>query len=112
MPRAVGGRSADGFAGRLRNYIQFTLRRRLAEEDETVPDMADRPTQIPTTEAAFRLFRHVMVICAVIDGRIFARDLHGLDDDSRKVLRLLDIHPSVFTTPRQKYHDAWTGRPE
>jgi len=86
----------------VRNYIQWTLRRRLAEEDETLPNMNDQPTNKPTTESAFRLLVHVAVVLIVVGGTVVQRLLHGLNEHARKVLRLLDVSVGVFTRPRRK----------
>jgi len=85
----------------VRNYIQWTLRSRLAEEDETLPNMNKQPTQTPTTESAFWLFAHVAVVLVIDSGIVVRRMLDGLTDHGRKVLRLLDIPEAVFTTPRR-----------
>jgi len=85
----------------VRNYIQWTLRSRLAEEDETLPNMNKQPTQTPTTESAFWLFAHVAVVLVIDSGIVVRRMLNGLTDHGRKVLRLLDIPEAVFTTPRR-----------
>jgi len=83
----------------VRNYIQWTLRRRLAEEDETLPNMNDQPTSTPTTESAFRLFAHVAVVLVIVEGRVVDRILSGMSIHVRKILRLLDVPVSAFTTP-------------
>ena len=82
----------------VRNYIQWTLRRRLAEEDETLPNMNDQPTSTPTTESAFRLFAHVAVVLVIVEGRVVDRILSGMSIHVRKILRLLDVPVSAFTT--------------
>jgi len=96
----------------VRNYIQWTLRRRLEEEDETLPNMNDQPTQKPTTESAFRLFVHVSVVLVYVYGTVVQRLLHGLTDHAKKVLRLLNVPVHAFTRPRRKPGFAWARSQE
>jgi transposase len=83
----------------VRNYIQFTLRRRLTETGATVPDRKRRPTQSPTTETAFLSFAAASVVRILADGVLLQRRLAGLSDGARTILRMFDIDESVFTTP-------------
>jgi transposase len=85
----------------VRNWIQFTLRRKLAEADDTIPNMNNQPTTKPTTEVAFWHFLTVSTVLVVVDGRVVQRVLGGMNEHTEKILRLLGIPASVFTTPRK-----------
>jgi len=86
----------------VRNYIQWSLRSRLREKDQTLPNMNDQPTQQPTTEAAFRLFAHVAVVLVVDGDRVVRRIIDGVTTHVRHVLALLDMTVEVLTRPRKK----------
>jgi transposase len=85
----------------VRNYIQFTLRQRLADAERTVLDRKRRPTQSPTTETALLRFAGVMGLRIEVDGQV-ARQVHGLTSHCLTVLQMLDVPVDVFTTVRQK----------
>lgn len=86
----------------VRNWMESTVRRRLKETNDTLPDMNDRPSSRPTAEATLRHFQFVSTILVRVDGRVLQRRLHALDDTGRKILRLLGFSPEIFTTPRRK----------
>jgi len=86
----------------VRNYIQWALRDRLAEQDEHLPNMNDQPTQKPTTESAFRLFTHVSVVLVVTSGTVVRRIIQGTTPHTRKVLQLLNMPADLLTRPRLK----------
>jgi len=87
----------------VRNYLQFTLRKRLLEEDEKVPYYGRRPpTQKPTAEVVLNLFAGVQVVHVTMDEEVVERRLAHLSDAARKVLDLLDVAVEVFTRVREK----------
>ena len=83
----------------VRNYVQFELRRRLAETGDTVPDRLLKPTQKPTTETAMIAFAAVTVVHVTLAGTPLGRKLTPLSPAARTVLRMLRIDEGVFTTP-------------
>lgn len=83
----------------VRNYIQFELRRRLAETDETIPDRLEKPTQKPTTETAFIPFATVTVVHVTLNGTPLGRRRTPLPEAARTVLRMLGIDEGVFLKP-------------
>ena len=86
----------------VRNWMEYRIREELAFREDTLPDMNDRPTARPTTEAAMRMFDLVQVaIIEVGDGKMY-RQLHQLTDRGRKVLDILGMSAEIFTTPRCK----------
>ena len=94
----------------VRNYIQFTLRQRLAETGETVPDRLDRPTQGPTTETAFLSFGPAIVLHARDPVRGVQRTVLKLSEPARTILRMLGIDESVFTDPPPRIFPSASGR--
>jgi len=83
----------------VRNYVQFTLRRRLPDTGETVPDRLNKPTQSPTTETAFLSFAAATVLITHNPVNGLRRSILKLTEAARTVLRMLDIDESVFTDP-------------
>ena len=92
----------------VRNWMEGTLRAKLAETGQTLPDMNDRPTARPSAEAAMRLFALVQGVHVHIDGRLVARQVHRLSVDAERVIRLLGFEPSIYWTPRRKL-PKWAG---
>jgi transposase len=93
----------------VRNWIEGTLRARLAETQGTLPDMNDRPTPRPSAEAAMRLFALVQGVQVRFDGHVTQRQVHRLSPAAEKVLQLLGIPVSVFWEPRVKLGGAGGG---
>jgi transposase len=85
----------------VRNYIQFTLRRRLAETDSTVLDRKKRDTQSPTTETALLRFAGLTGVIIHVQGQVL-RQVHGLTEHCLTVLAMLRIPVDAFTTVRRK----------
>lgn len=92
----------------VRNWIEGTLRAKLAESGQSLPDMNDRPTARPSAEAAMRLFALVQGVHVHMDGRLVARQVHRLSADAEKVIVLLGFEPSIYWTPRRKL-PKWAG---
>jgi len=86
----------------VRNYIQWRLRSQLQINNETLPNMNNQHNQRPTTESAFRLFQHIVVILVEVGGKIVQRLLQGIDEHVLHVLDLLDMPLSIYTQPRRK----------
>lgn len=86
----------------VRNWIEGTLRARLAERGEKLPDMNDRPTSRPSAEAAMRLFALVQGIQVSVDAQIVNRQVHRRTPDAERGLALLDMAPAVDWTPMRK----------
>jgi transposase len=84
----------------VRNYLQFTLRRRLVEEKQTVPDRLGKPTQSPTTETAMIPFEAAQSVRIVAEGRPAVRIVIGLTPAARTVLQVLGVDETLFTKPR------------
>ncbi len=83
----------------VRNYIQFELRKQLAETGATIPDRLKKPTAKPTTEVAWLPFAHVMVLRVVAGGRTLPRKLQDMNEHGRTVLRMLALDEAIFRTP-------------
>jgi len=97
----------------VRNYIQFTLRQRLADTGEAVPDRLDKPTQSPTTETAFLPFAPAMVLTTDDPIQGVRRTILKLTEAARTVLRMLFVEESVFTNPPHRiFPSAGGGNPE
>ena len=58
----------------VRNYIQFTIRARLAETGKALPDRKGRPTQHLTTETALMSMSKAAVVLVVLGGRVVQRE--------------------------------------
>jgi len=88
----------------VRNYIEFTVRDRVAARPSrtTLPNMDNRPTRKPSTENVFWLFRRVGVVFVRRGGVLVERRLSGLDDHCKLALELLEVPVSAFTTPRKR----------
>ena len=86
----------------VRNYLQFTLRRRLAETGATVPDRVKKPTRMPTAETAIIAFARIASVCLYTNGRLARRDVTPLGVAAKTILRLLGIPESIFTSPRPR----------
>lgn len=87
----------------VRNYLQFELRRCLAEAGEVILYYdRRRKTAVPTAEVAMDLFEGAAVLHIRTDDRLTERRLDRLSDGARDVLRHLSVPVSVFTQPRQK----------
>lgn len=86
----------------VRNWIEGTIRARLAERGEKLPDMNDRPTSRPSAEAAMRLFALVQGVQVSVGDQIVKRQVHRLTPVAERVLELLDMEPAIYWTPRTK----------
>lgn len=89
--------------------MEGTLRAKLAETGQTLPDMNDRPTAPPSADAAMRLFALVQGVHVHIDGRLVARQVHRLSVDAEGVSMQLEFQPSIYWAPRRrlpKWRDA------
>lgn len=80
----------------VRNWIQWKIRSRLVETDETVPNLLGRPTQKPTTENVFGFFGNVLTIVTEVGGFAVGRRVFGLNDTCLQVLRLLGFSRKIF----------------
>ena len=83
----------------VRNYIQFTLRRRLEETGNTVLDRKKKPTSNPTTETALLRFAGV-IVTRLTRGTEEVRQVSGLTDHCRTVLAMLKVPEDAFTRVR------------
>lgn len=92
----------------VRNYIQFTLRRRLAETKETVLDRKKNPTRNPTTETALLRFAGVVGLRIEVGDHV-VRQVHGIDAHCLTVLEMLRVPIEAFTMPHGKFQP--TGPP-
>ena len=95
----------------VRNYMQWEIRRRLAETDQTLPNMNKQPTARPTTENIFHYFGGVTVALVYRNGRVAERHVSGLNEAACKALEILGVSPTIFTTPR-KADSLWLGSSE
>ena len=80
----------------VRNYIEGTVRAALRERQKTLPDMNDKPTMKPTTEAIFRLFRFAQVIRVTVGERLVARQVHHLPTQLSDILDYLNLPADLF----------------
>ena len=95
----------------VRNYMQWEIRRRLAETDRTLPNMNKQPTAKPTAENIFRYFGGVTVALIYRNGRVAERHVSGLNDAALEALEILGVSPAIFSTPR-KGDSLWLGSSE
>ena len=95
----------------VRNYMQWEIRRRLAETDRTLPNMNKQPTAKPTAENIFRYFGGVTVALIYRNGRVAERHVSGLNDTALEALEILGVSPAIFSTPR-KGDSLWLGSSE
>jgi transposase len=80
----------------VRNYLQFTLRRRLKETGSTVPDRLGKPTASPTAETALLAFAAVTVVQLFVGEQRVGRQLTGLNPHVATVLTMLHLDERVF----------------
>jgi transposase len=80
----------------VRNYIEGTVRTALRQREKTLPDMNDKPTMKPTTEAIFRLFRFAQVIRVFVGETLVARQVHHLPAQLDDILTYLDLPADLF----------------
>lgn len=92
----------------VRNWIEATIRARLAETGEKLPNFNDKPITRPTAENVLYLFRAVTVLATVEDQTITSRQVHFLEGYAHDVLRLLGLSESLFTRPPRK---SWAPTP-
>ena len=83
----------------VRNYLQFTLRRRLAATGERVPNRLGKPTASPTAETALIPFASVMLVHMFVGETCVARQLTGLNPHVETVLRMFCIDVRDFAQP-------------
>jgi transposase len=95
----------------VRNWLQWEVRRRLADEGETLPNMNKQPTAKPTTENIFHYFNNVTVVLVQREGKTVERHISGLNDAACRALEILGFDQTIFTTPR-KSGVVWAGSSE
>ena len=86
----------------VRNWLQWEVRQRLAEQGEKLPNMNKRPTDKPTTENVFWLFRKVNVTAIRHQGVLLERRASGSDLHTDRALQLLHLPKSIFTNPPKR----------
>lgn len=96
----------------VRNWIEGTIRAKLAETGQKLPDMNDRPTSRPSAEAAMRLFALVQGIQVRHVGVVVSRQLHRLSPEAERVVELLGFSLDIFWRPRSKLAGAGGGQGE
>ncbi len=95
----------------VRNWLQWEVRRRLADEGQTLPNMNKQPTAKPTTENIFHYFNNVTVVLVQRGGKTVERHISGLNDAACRALEILGFDQTIFTTPR-KSGVVWAGSSE
>ena len=85
----------------VRNYMQWEIRRCLAEADRTLPNMNKQPTAKPTAENIFHYFGGVTVALIYRNGTVAERHVCGLNEAALEALEILGVSPAVFSTPRK-----------
>ncbi len=68
--------------------IEYATRRALVENDETIPNQLNKPTQNITARRLFEMFEDVIII-TYQNGEILHQKVLNLRDDLKKILRLL-----------------------
>jgi len=94
----------------VRNWLEAYARARLAETGEKLPNFLDKPIARPTAENILYLFRSVIVLATVDDGRIVDRQVHFLEGRAHDVLRLFGLDESLFKQPPRKSWLAAGGK--
>lgn len=91
----------------VRNYLQFTLRRRLQQTGSTVPDRLGKPTASPTAETALLPFAAVTVIHLFVGDARIGRQVTGTNPHVATVLDMLGLDDRVFAAaPTPKFTTA------
>jgi len=65
------------------------LRQALKQNNETVPDQKDKPTQTPTLRWVFQIFEGLDVLSVWADGRLVTRQIMSLRPVHQQIIRLL-----------------------
>ena len=91
----------------VRNWLQWEVRRRLAEQGEKLPNMNKRPTDKPTTENVFHYFECVTIVLVYRDGKVVERHVSGLDGAAGRTLEILGVDPAIFSTPWKSGSKRW-----
>jgi len=83
-----------------RNHLQFTLRRTLKANNDTIlHPFTNKPIQNPTTEVALAHFGGLTTIHETLpNGEVNCRPV-SLRPMARKILGLLGFSPEIFTVP-------------
>jgi transposase len=96
----------------VRNYLQFELRRQMAEQELTLPYYdRKRETELPTAELLFDLFAGVQVVQIIRDERVLERRLGKLDPGAKMVLALLHLDEALLITVKPKFRPGPEGIP-
>ena len=81
----------------VRNFLQFSLRTKLAENQETIPYYdRKRVTSKPTAEVVWELFSDIVLITVSSADDHNYLQIQGMDDDKRRVLDYLGLTEDVF----------------
>jgi len=95
----------------VRNYIQFTLRAELRGRDETLPHpFTKKEVNNLTTEMAMNHFMGVSSIQVSIEGGPFRRTAPKLSQPALRILELLKVPRSCFTTPPSRLGRSPPGK--
>jgi transposase len=87
----------------VRNYLQFEVRRQMAEQKLALPYYdRRRETELPTAELLFDLFAGAQVVQIIRDEVVQQRRLGKMDPGAKTVLTLLNLDEALFTTVRPK----------
>lgn len=93
----------------VRNYVQWVVRKSLAEKEETLPYYdRKRATNRPTTEVVWELFSELVLL--VLSGPDFPKPvlrLQGFTDAQRRVLEMLGVGPARLTARKKPGGGAW-----
>ncbi len=92
----------------VRNYLQFTVRKRLTDDEATLP-YYDRKKQTdrPTAEVVWELFSDLVLVVLTVPGLQTIHRLQGLAEAQLRVLDMLELDKAVLT--RRKKSRTGTG---
>lgn len=85
------------FALMVRNYVQFTVRKKLAENAEKLPYYdRKRETSTPTAEVIWELFSDLVLIVLTVPGAAVIRRLQGSSEAQTRVLNMLGLEEAAL----------------
>ncbi|MBT9162999.1 MAG: hypothetical protein DDT27_01567 [Dehalococcoidia bacterium] len=93
---------------RVLTLLEFTVRRRLAAENEKLAGLyagnPKRSTARPTTESLLRAFRGI-ALTVITAGKQIQRHLTPLSNLQRQILRLLDFPLHIYSRLAAAYRE-------
>jgi transposase len=83
----------------VRNWIEAHVRDQLQRTGKKLPNFLDKLIARPTAENIFFLFRSVIVVGTVRDGRVVRRQVHIKNPYAYTVMDLFGLTEELFTRP-------------